>query len=225
VRPVFIYDLSDPRTGHVRYVGKSVRPKERLATHIREARNGSVVHSKRWIAGLLQEGLRPVLSILEVADAAAANDAERFWIASLKLAGADLTNLTPGGDGQMPGYQWSEEARRRLSATSKGRKLSDQHYEHMKSAFNEPALRQRRREIMLVRMADPALRAVAQRGMSGKKMSEDAKRKISASWTEERKQAHAAEKSALPFDDRWRQQLRDALAARWARYREAKNAG
>jgi hypothetical protein len=56
-------------------------------------------------------------------------------------------------------------------------------------------------------------------GMAGKKMPEEAKRKLSASWTPERKAAHAKEKSELPFDDRWRNQLQSALANRWERDR------
>lgn len=219
---VYIYDLSDPRTGCVRYVGKSVNPTARLATHIREARRGNPVHSKRWIDGLLKHGLRPVLSILEEVPDEKANEAEMFWIASLKLAGADLTNRTNGGDGQSKGYQWSTESKQKLSNSIKGKKRSDEQKQRMREAFNRPEVRRKRSDITRARMADPAQRAVAQAGMRGKKMTEEAKRKISEKWTAERKAKHAAEKRSLPFDDRWKSQLSAALKARWNRYRALK---
>lgn len=225
MKTVFIYDLSDPLTGFVRYVGKSVRPKERLAAHIRQARAGSPVYCKRWISGLLQAGQRPVLSILEEVSASEADVAERYWIASLRLAGAELTNLTPGGEGQAVGFVPSAHARAVTSARTKGKPLPADHRASLQRAFNTPEARARRRQITTARMADPVQRAIAATGRTGQPMSEEAKRKIAASWTPERKAQHAAEKSALPVDERWREQLRIALAARWAKYREAKNAG
>lgn len=221
---VFVYDLSDPRTGCVRYVGKSVRPAERLATHIREARAGSKVHCKRWIAGLLAAGLRPVMGVIEETSRANANDAERYWIGCLRCAGADLTNLTPGGDGQAPGYRPSSEAVQACADKLRGRKMTVEQLERLRAALNRPEVRKKRSEITRARMADPEQRAVAQRGRTGVPTSDETKQKIAASWTLERKAKHAAEKSALPFDDRWREQLRAALAARWAKYRAEKNA-
>ena len=122
---ITIYDLSDPRTNEVRYVGKSVNPKERLATHVREARNGSILHCKRWIDGLLKQGLFPVMGILEVTDKENANEVESYWIRTLRFLGADLTNRTDGGDGQSVGYRWSDEAKAKLSSSTKGKKRSN----------------------------------------------------------------------------------------------------
>jgi hypothetical protein len=161
------------------------------------------------------------MSILEETGASEANDAERYWIAALRLAGAELTNLTTGGDGQERGFVPSAYARAVTSARMKGKRLPAEHHKNLVIAFNRPDIRERRRQITTARMADPAQRAMAQVGMSGKKMSEEAKAKIVASWTPERKAAHAAEKSALPVDDRWREQLKAAIASRWAKYREA----
>lgn len=219
---VYIYDLSDPRSGEVRYIGKSVHPRERLTEHIRQAKRGSVVHCKRWIDGLLKAGVRPALGILEEATSHdAANEAERYWIGSLRLVGADLTNRTPGGDGQPKGFRFSAEALAKRSATTRGRKLSPAHADALRAAFNRPEIRARRKEITAARMADPALRAIAARGRTGQPMPEEAKQKISAAWTPERKAAHAAEKSSLPFDERWRAQLAAALKARWDKNRAA----
>lgn len=220
----YIYDLSDPRTGHVRYVGKSVNPKERLATHIREARQGSVVHSRRWIDGLLQCGLRPVLGILEETNTARANECERYWIATLQCLGADLTNRTPGGDGQAPGYKPSAETVAKISAAGRGRKMTEEQRAGLKEAFTRPEVSARRSDLMKQRYADPVARLAITGPTRGTRLSEETKQRMSASWTPERKAKHAAEKAALPVDDRWREQLRVALAARWTKHREAKNA-
>jgi hypothetical protein len=215
----FIYDLSDPRTGEVRYVGKSVRPRERLATHIREARAGSIVHCKRWIAGLLAEGLAPVLGIIEETTRESANEAERYWIGCLLTAGSTLTNRTPGGDGQHAGYKPSAEVLAKLSAATKGRKATPEQRQRLREAFTRPEVSERRSQLLKERHADPEKSRAITGPTKGMKLSEETKRRMSASWTPERKARLAAEKSALPCDERWRAQLDAARAARWARYR------
>jgi len=221
----YIYDLSDPRSGEVRYIGKSVRPRERLATHIREARAGSVVHCKRWIWGLLAEGLAPVLGIIEEVSREAANDAERYWIGCFRTVGADLTNRTLGGDGQAPGYKPSAEALAKLRAATTGRTATPEQRQRLREAFTRPEVSARRSQLLKERYADP-IRSQAITGPTrGAKLSEETKQRMSAAWTPERKAKHAAEKSSLPFDDRWRAQLSAALAARWAKYRRERDAG
>jgi hypothetical protein len=221
-RTVFIYDLTDPRTGCVRYVGKSVSPKARLATHIREARGGVTTHCKRWIDGLLKAGFLPAMGVIEETTEAHANDAERYWIGVLRLIGADLTNRTPGGDGQPPGYRPSAEAIERARKTSTGRKKTPEQYARMLEAFNQPDVKARRSQLMKERYADPAKAVLITGPNRGTKLSGETKAKMSRAWTPERKAAHAAEKSAIPVDDRWREQLNAARANRWAQYREAK---
>lgn len=206
----FIYGLIDPRTNELRYVGKSVRPIERLATHIREARSGSILHSRRWIDGLTAVNLRPELLILEEVDGDA-NECERFWIASMKLAGCSLTNRTIGGDGQAPGYVPSVEAKAKISAKLSGRKRTPEQLVNLRAAFNSPEVR--------------ALRRINARpenfgaGRLGIRDSELTKRRKAASWTVERKAKQAERLRAKSFDDRWRAQLADALKVRWDKYR------
>lgn len=212
----YIYDLSDPITGHVRYVGKSVKPRERLAAHIREARQGSVLHSRRWIDGLLQQGLRPVFGILDEVDQERSNDCERFWIATLKFLGVDLTNRTPGGDGQSPGYKPSSEALAKMSAKLRGRKRTPEQLDRLRQAFRRPEVAARRSELMKQRYADPVASIKITGPTKGQPMSDEAKRKIAASWTPERKARHAAEKSAQPVDKRWANQLKQARRSRWS---------
>ena len=220
-----VYVLVDPITDYVRYVGKSINPKERLATHIREARKGSVLHSRRWISGLLSKNKKPELIVLEECDSAEdANESEKHWIASFRIMGANLTNRTDGGDGQSQGYKPSQETIAKMVVKLTGQKRSVESRARLKAAFNRPEVRERRRAAYrkLVE-TNPAWLKATRGGRSGMKLSEETKKKQSASWTEKRKLEHAERQKAKPFTDAWKKQLSLALKARWDKYRREKN--
>lgn len=221
---ISVYGLVDPRNSELRYIGKSVKPTERLTTHIREARGGSVLHSRRWISGLLSDGLKPDLFIIETcADNTSANEAECFWIASMRAVGCDLTNRTIGGDGQPRGYRPTPEVAQKISAKNRGMKRTEEQKARLRLAFNTPEERARRSEATkTLARTSPEWLGKVRHARTGKKNSEETNRRISAAWTPERKAKHAAEKSALPVDDRWRQQLSAALKSRWDKYRARK---
>lgn len=222
---IFIYGLVDPRTKDIRYVGKSNKPMRRLTNHIRAALAGSRQHSGRWIAQVVGAGRRPELVILGFA---ASNEeaclAEREWIARCRDAGFDLTNKTDGGDGQSPGYRWPDEARQKLSAATKGRRISEQHRQNMRAAFNTPEMKAKRREIHANLMAsNPEWVAKTSAGMKGRRLSAESKAKMSAAWTPERKARHAEQQKNKPVTPEWKTQLALALKSRWDKYRAAKN--
>ena len=114
-----IYGLFDPESGECRYVGKTVQPlKDRLRSHISMAiRHPGSRHVSSWIASVVCGGNRPEIAALED-DPDDWKEAETFWIASLRLAGCRLTNLTTGGEG-CEGYKPTEEVRRKLSVAAK----------------------------------------------------------------------------------------------------------
>ena len=117
-RETFIYALGDPETGMIRYIGKSIRPWERLRNHINEP--PSNCHRSHWIQSLKAKGLEPILNILESARGAWPwQEAEKFWIARGRALGWPLTNNTDGGDG-VEGLP--PEARAKMAATWRGRK-------------------------------------------------------------------------------------------------------
>lgn len=120
--PVAVYLLRDPRTGHVRYVGKAVDPARRLQQHL-SAFQLSYYRSRKnsWLKNLLDAGGRPELEIVETVAPEQANDAECKWIAYYHGLGAPLTNGTAGGDG---GAVTDPEARARISAAHRGAKRS-----------------------------------------------------------------------------------------------------
>jgi hypothetical protein len=61
---LFIYALRDPESLEVRYIGLSVDPRERLISHLSEARSGIDSPKCRWLRTLLQRGLSPRMDIL-----------------------------------------------------------------------------------------------------------------------------------------------------------------
>lgn len=56
-----VYHLVDPITRTVRYIGKTASPKSRLRAHIKDAIERDNTEKKRWIRGLLAQGLEPVM--------------------------------------------------------------------------------------------------------------------------------------------------------------------
>ena len=63
-----IYHLVDPENKIVRYVGKSVSPRARLASHIKESQTKQNTAKKQWIKSLFDRGLKPVMIIVNSFD-------------------------------------------------------------------------------------------------------------------------------------------------------------
>lgn len=114
---VYIYALSDPDTCQVRYIGKSIRPAERLQNHMNEVSN---CHRSHWLQSLKKAGKRPTITIIEqIAGDIPWQLSERYWIARGRKFGWPLTNNTDGGDG-VPGLP--QETRDRMASIWRGRK-------------------------------------------------------------------------------------------------------
>jgi hypothetical protein len=96
-RPAYIYGFIDPRTGQVRYVGKTWNLEKRLHEHFSRAGDAVVnLPLYRWFRFLLSIGAKPGVRVLEMVSPYMNWESyERKWIAELK---PDL-NCTPGGDG------------------------------------------------------------------------------------------------------------------------------
>lgn len=92
----FLYVLIDPRIEKVFYVGSTYKPKYRLTDHLRESkqRGGKSWGSakEKYIYAMLQDGVTPVMSILEVFDYNETLPKEQYWIEVLALEGHPLTN-------------------------------------------------------------------------------------------------------------------------------------
>ena len=149
-----IYALSDPRFSEepIRYVGLSTKGLERPFQHWKhEKLLNRHDHCHAWIRSVIRDGFIPKIEILEeVSSKENLPSAERFWIASFRLAGFDLTNMNDGGEGQLnPDASvrkrqseanigntngkanrgkklWSDEQKRRIGDQHRGKKDSEE---------------------------------------------------------------------------------------------------
>lgn len=119
-----IYGYSDPRTGQLRYVGKS-RSGMGRANNFTGHGHG---HVGNWINNLTAEGLRPNVVVIQQLDPDCTNielvDIEDGWKRYFLQMGCDLTNVERiGWDGRL---EYGPEFRKKMSAAHRGRKKSAQ---------------------------------------------------------------------------------------------------
>lgn len=118
-KPVYIYILIDPNNNEVRYVGRSVNPKKRFRRHLKEARDGTRSHKKAWIRSLLMKEQKPLLKVVEcVPPELKWEPREQYWIVHYRRNGANLTNMTQGGDGSIGRIPWNKGSKGIMKANS-----------------------------------------------------------------------------------------------------------
>lgn len=112
-----IYALCDPTNDEIRYVGKTVQSlRSRLLQHRRAGRRGNLPVN-RWMNKHEGENLTgPFIRMLELVPSGQDWEArETHWISELSANGANLLNLTRGGEG-LPGHSFSEDHRAKIAA-------------------------------------------------------------------------------------------------------------
>lgn len=127
----YIYILEDPRTGEIRYVGKAFNLKQRLGDHIGNRYRGTC-KNKSWIISLVKSGVAPVireLEFLQNVEPETWEEAESFWIETLRFYGCKLNNMTTGGDS---GKRMSPEAIQKRVAQMKGKNHTEEHKEKIR---------------------------------------------------------------------------------------------
>ena len=93
----YLYTLAHPNTNEIKYVGKTNNIAKRYSNHLNDK---SKSYKNSWIKSLLNEGLLPIIEILEEFDNELdCYNAEIYWIEQLKIWGFNLTNLQIGGIG------------------------------------------------------------------------------------------------------------------------------
>jgi hypothetical protein len=110
-----VYGLFDPRTGELRYVGKSHSGMRRPKEHLRADRLKAASHKNSWLKALLAVGRAPeirTLAVLAGPDEVSPKEVE--LIAFYKSSGARLTNMTDGGEGTT-GHRKSAATRRKIA--------------------------------------------------------------------------------------------------------------
>lgn len=130
---VFIYSISCPETGEVRYIGKTIDPVSRFRKHLTYKRNTLCA---KWIKSIQSKGLLPVFSVLKECNEIDWQDVERYYIRRYRMLGANLTNMTEGGDGgaTMTGKKLTQEQKNKISVANTGRPRPDlKEYNQLKS--------------------------------------------------------------------------------------------
>ena len=142
---------SDP--SNIRYIGRSKHddPSIRLKNHIQEATRSipKKTYVYNWIRNTIQAGDTVIATVL-VADLSILESSfiEIEKIKEYKDLGHNLTNMTAGGDGWLDppiesvlaraeknrGSKRSEETRKRMSDSQKGRVMSEEHKTKLKEA-------------------------------------------------------------------------------------------
>lgn len=114
-KPVYIYALVDPRTGEIRYVGKTYMPlNKRLSLHLSNVkRHEEKNHRYYWLHSLISVNLSPEIRLLETCSKEDWIEREQYWVARGKELGWNLTNTTIGGEG-ISGWHHSEETKQKM---------------------------------------------------------------------------------------------------------------
>lgn len=91
-----VYGLRDPRTGEIRYIGKSSNGLVRPRQHASAARKGERGHKANWIRLLQEHGLSYEIVVLEETSKESLNERETWWISQYR-GSSRLTNISDGG--------------------------------------------------------------------------------------------------------------------------------
>ncbi len=88
------YVLRDPRDNTIKYVGRTVDPKNRLRNHIYEAKKNNRNKRERWIMSLLRKNLKPKMSVIYTLECSLdeAISTEKMLVTKLKARGFKLKN-------------------------------------------------------------------------------------------------------------------------------------
>lgn len=246
-----IYALLDPDTGSCRYVGKSVNGVRRAKEHAQTGRLAKERNRCRnWIVSLVNAGKMYNISIIDTAtDNEELFEKEIYWIGLMRLAGADLTNLTIGGDGPV-GYRHTEDAKRRIGRAAVGnrysagatwwrgrkhseetrRRLSESHKGHKPSAeaVRKAVLARRGRKMTEANKLKLLACARARKGLPGKPWNRETRKSLEGSMKGKKQSAEARTKMSkahkgVPLSPERRAAMKEAQRVR--REREAATTG
>lgn len=210
---IYIYKLSDPRTGKCRYVGKTNKPAVRLKGHRSVRCNYS---TSKWREELLVLGLYPQLDVIEEVDDARWHEREQYWIEHLRGQGNNLLNIatwpSPG-----PGFNHlvAQATRNKLRQAFKGRPIPPEQRAQISKTLTgkvqSPETVAKRKETINQQLAKQG-KSAWQFGVSKnerKRRYNAGARKLSPSYLE-RKEGHPDK-----FSPKWKAKIAATLKARF----------
>lgn len=118
----FIYELVDPSNGNIRYVGKTVNPKERYRKHLTQKNNS---YKNQWLKSIYPN--KPIMDIKGFYPNDIVDFIEIELIDLHLKRGIKLTNITKGGDGGATflGKKHTSKSKGLISKANKGKKRDD----------------------------------------------------------------------------------------------------
>lgn len=165
MQTTFIYGLECPLTKHIRYVGKSNNPNNRVKNHIYEYKIGKSSNNlkEEWFDILMEKDLRPIMIILDEVPMDEWGYWERWWLELIKSWGFDTVNLVQGGNGcSTHAKETIEKIRNSVSGENNARGFQGRkHTEETKKKMSE------------------SLKGHKTMGFSGKTHTEETKKKMS----------------------------------------------
>ena len=107
IKSKYIYILSDPITGHPKYIGKTERkPITRYKEHLIVNRKGTNTSACPWVKELKKCKMMPVMELMEeFSTFEEMNNAEVFYIEYFRYLGFDILNTSKGGNGAYLGFK------------------------------------------------------------------------------------------------------------------------
>jgi hypothetical protein len=132
---LIIYGLIDTRPGNhfggIRYVGKSSSGLKRPKQHLSPGSSKEKTKLGRWLRSHVTKSLEPRIIVLEasIQTQSELNSAEIYWIGLLRLAGADLKNMSSGGEASRAGIRLTKKQRVAISKRQIGRTITKEHRE------------------------------------------------------------------------------------------------
>jgi len=103
---VYIYGLKNEGIDEYRYIGKTKRPKYRLAEHLHEKKREFSYYKINWVKESIRHNKKIVLEIIEEVNDTTWEERERYYISYYRKQGHRLTNLLEGG-GSPQMYKYS----------------------------------------------------------------------------------------------------------------------
>lgn len=173
MQTTFIYSLTCPISGEVKYIGKADDVKRRLRQHVYQSKK-SDGRKNVWIRELLSEGLKPIMGVLDEVSYDDWGYWEDYWINQSKIWGFDLLNKMGGGHGYGKHHPETIEKISKSQSGKNNAMYGKKHHDETKKKF------------LLRKLTEEQKKKISEskknnKNWLGKKHSERSKKKMSES--------------------------------------------